>query len=165
MTPAATCHLVEWYAMELCFLFKVVFKTEEFWTTLKLSHKTFVGESIGTPNIRNLNRKAVICSMQTHIAINLLEKVLASTVFCLLLNHIMGALLKNITNLVWPLQVTLLAAWDKLTYSVVDTEAPLGSRHKWSGSCSSASLYWSWKVWASSPSNYEGSIKGSWGSK
>ena len=36
----------------------------ELFTTLLLSQNTLVGLSIGTPNILNLNLKAVICSKQ-----------------------------------------------------------------------------------------------------
>ena len=43
---------------------------------------------------------------------NLLEKVLDSTVFCHLLNQTISALIINILKLVWDCLVTLFAAWE-----------------------------------------------------
>ena len=81
MAPAATCHLAERYAIELCFLLRVEDSIDELLTTLRLSHKTVIGSSTGTPNIQNLKHNAVMCSIHTHNAINSLENVLDSTVF------------------------------------------------------------------------------------
>jgi hypothetical protein len=47
------------------------------------------------PNIRNLYRKASIVSTTFFIAVNSDPKVDICTEFCLLLNHIVGALLQN----------------------------------------------------------------------
>jgi hypothetical protein len=63
--------------------------------TALLSHNTFVGPSIGTPNIHNSYRKASIISTAFFVAVNSNPKVDASTEFCLLLNHIVGTLLQN----------------------------------------------------------------------
>ncbi len=63
--------------------------------TASLSHNTLVGPSIGTPNIHNLYHKASIISTAFFIAVNSDPKVDASNEFCLLLNHIAGALLQN----------------------------------------------------------------------
>ena len=82
---AATAHRVAWNANEQCFLFKLESNRDEFFTTLSLSHRIFVLSSTGTPNIRNLNRNAVMCSMHVFRAINSDEKALLSTVFWRLL--------------------------------------------------------------------------------
>ena len=160
-TLAATFHLTKWYAIELCFLFKVEASNDEFFTTLSLSQSTLVGPARGTPNMRNLNLNAVICSIQTLAAINLLENVLASTVFWRLLNHTIGAIMRNNMNQVWLLQVTLFAACDKLTYVIVEICLPLGFGHMWGGgNCSLASWYCSLNTSTSSPWNHEGSMLG-----
>ena len=76
------------------------------------------------------------------MAINSLEKVLASTVFWRLLYHIIGARLRNMMKPVWLLRVTLLAAWEASTYAVVVTGDPNGSGDSCVGGSSSfASLY------------------------
>ena len=70
-----------------------------FFTTLSLSQNTYVGSpfSIGMPKHRSLNRKCSIASRQTFKAMNSAEKVLVSTVCCRLLNHTIGAQLRNMT--------------------------------------------------------------------
>jgi hypothetical protein len=78
-----------------CFLVNVDWGRLIFLQAAVLSQNTFVGPSIGTPNIRNLYRKASIISTAFFIAVNSDPKVDASTELCLLLNHIAGALLQN----------------------------------------------------------------------
>ena len=62
------------------------------------------------PNMQILKRSADICSTQALDAINSLDKVLASTVFCLLIYQMMGALFYKMINPVRPQRVTVLAA-------------------------------------------------------
>ena len=95
-------------------------------STLDELHNILVGSWIGTPDIHSLNLNAAMCSIHVFIAINSLENELDSTVFCLLLYHIIGALLTNIINPVCDLLVTLLAACDASTKAVVVTDLPLG---------------------------------------
>ena len=66
---------------------------------------------MGIPIMQSLKRSAVMCSTQDLSAINSLDKVLSSTVLCLLLYQMMGALVKKMINPVWPRRVTLLSAW------------------------------------------------------
>ena len=71
-----------------------------------------------------------------------LEKVLDYKLFCILIYQMMGALFKKMINPVWPLHVTLLAAWEASTYTVVLTGSDLVSGHIFEGgNCSSASWY------------------------
>ena len=112
--------------MELCFLFSVDSNLDELWTTFSLSHSTFVVPSIGTPNIRSLYLKPCTPSNNVLKAINSEEKVLDSTVFCLLLYHNIGALLINIIYPVCDHRVTLLAACEVSPYAVIVTARPRG---------------------------------------
>ena len=145
ITSAATAHRPEWYAMELCFLLRVDASCEVLLTKLWLSQRRLVGPSMVTPNIRSLKRRAEIYSKQHFIAIkSLLENVLASIGFCLLLNQIIGERLIKMMKSLWLLHVTLLTAWEASTYAFVNTGWPRGSGVRWSGgSCFFASRYWS----------------------
>ena len=68
-----------------------------------------IGPSNGTPNILNLNLKLSITLRHDFIPMNSAEKVLVSTVDCLLLNHAIGTLLTNRIN---PLcELIYLVAW------------------------------------------------------
>ena len=79
-TPAATASLTLWYAIELCFFFKVDVGTVALVTTDLLSQKTFAAPSIGTPNIRSLYLRDSSISTQIQSAMNSEPKVDASTV-------------------------------------------------------------------------------------
>ena len=117
--PAATDHRTAWYVKELCFLFNDDSKCEQFVTALLLSYSTFVSTSIGMPNMRNLNRSATICSIHVVNTISSLESVDVSTVDCLLLYHMIGALLTNRTNPLCGLLLFLSGAWEASTNPVV----------------------------------------------
>jgi hypothetical protein len=67
----------------------------------------FVGPSKGTPNIRSLYRNILTSSTAFFIAWKTEPKVLVSTVFCFSLNHMIGALLQNISLPVCNLLVAL----------------------------------------------------------
>jgi hypothetical protein len=88
--PAATASLTLWYAMELCFFFKVDVGTVEFVTADLLSQNTLVGPSIGIPIILNLYRSASRISTRVLMAMNSEPKVLASTVLCALEYQMVG---------------------------------------------------------------------------
>jgi hypothetical protein len=81
IVPAATASLVRWYAIALCFFFQVDSGKVAFLVTASLSQNTFVGPSIGTPNIRNLYRNDSTSSTAILIATNSLPNVEVSTVF------------------------------------------------------------------------------------
>ena len=53
-TPAATASRTRWYAIELCFFFKVEVGTVELVITDLLSQKTLAAPSIAMPNILSL---------------------------------------------------------------------------------------------------------------
>ena len=71
--------------MEMWFLFRAEDNMEEFLTTLALSQNILVDSTAGIPNMRILKHSAVMCYTQALAAINSLEKVLASTVLCILI--------------------------------------------------------------------------------
>ena len=115
---------------------------EELLTTLSLSKNILVDSMTGIPSMRSLKRSAVMCYTQALADINSLQKLLASTVFYLFIYGMMGDLFKKMINPVWPLRVTLLAAWDAPTYEVVLTVTPIVSGHICEGgNCSSASQH------------------------
>ena len=88
--------------------------------------------------MRKLKRSAVMCSTRYLAAINLIEKVLTSTVFCLFPYQIMGALFNKMIKQVWPRRVTLLFVWESSTYAVVIKGTPLFYGHIGEGgNCSS----------------------------
>jgi hypothetical protein len=92
--PDATASLTQWYAMELCFFFRVEVGIVELVTTDLLSQKKLAGPSMGIPSIHNIYRKASIISTQIHRAMNSDPKVDDSTVFCALENQEIGELLR-----------------------------------------------------------------------
>ena len=97
--------------------------------TLTLSQSILVYSTTGILNMQSLKRSAVMCSTQALSDINSLEKVLSSTVFCLLLYQIIGALFKKMINTVCIMCVTLLALWGVSTHTVILTGTPLVSGH------------------------------------
>ena len=102
---------------------------EELLTTLSLSKIILVESTTGIPITRSLKCSAVMCFTQTLAAIKSLEKVLAYTVFYLLLYKMMGDLFKKMINLVWPWSVTLLAAREASTPTVELRGTPLVYGH------------------------------------
>ena len=111
-TIAATFHLTRLYAIELCFLFNVDSNFELLSTTLIFSFKTLVYPSIGIPKVLNLNLRLIIYSTYVFIAMKLLEKVLDSTVVCLLLYQLIGLRWENMMYPVCDRLVFLSAALD-----------------------------------------------------
>jgi hypothetical protein len=92
--PAATASRTRWYAMELCFFFRVDVGTVELVTTDLLSQKTFTGPSIGIPNILNLYHSDSNISTKMRMAINSDPKLDDSTVFWALEYQMIGAQFK-----------------------------------------------------------------------
>ena len=124
--PAATVQRTAWNAIDEYFLFNTDSILLELFTTLSLSHNISVSPLIGIPNMRNLNLNAVIYSTYVFMTINSLENVLDSTVFCFLLNYMMGALLTKRIYSVIDLLVLLSTACDVSTKALVLTNLPLG---------------------------------------
>ena len=89
-----------------------------------LSQNILVGPSVEIPNIRNLYQSASTNSVDVLKAMNSLDNVLVSEVFCCLLHHCMSALLTNNRTLVWDLLVVLLPTWSTSTKQCVDTTFP-----------------------------------------
>ena len=107
-----------------------------------------------------------MCSTHIFIAINSMENELDSTVFCRLLNHIIGARFRNITKPVCERRVTIFEACDASTNAIVVMDLPRGSGIKCLGGISStASRYCPLNVSALSPEYHEGSTFGDAGSK
>ena len=92
---------------------------EEFLTTLALSQSILVESTTGIPSMQNLKYSTVMCSTQTLSDKKSLEKVISSTLFCLLLYQIKRAQFKKMVNPVWPRRVTLLDACEASTYIFV----------------------------------------------
>ena len=76
------------------FFFSAVSGFIELLVTALLSHKILHGPSMGIPNMRNLYRNDIFCSVAVRNATNSEPKVELSTVFCFLENHDIGALFK-----------------------------------------------------------------------
>ena len=93
-TKLATLSLTLWKQIELCFFFKRDSAIDAFLNTASLSQKVLVYPSIGTPNMRNLYRSEMFCSVAVRNATNSEPKVELSTVFCFLENQDIGALFK-----------------------------------------------------------------------
>ena len=68
---------------------------DAFLYTASLSQKTLAHPSIGIPDILNLHRKDVICSVAILRVTNSDPKVELSTVVCFLENYDIGALLRH----------------------------------------------------------------------
>ena len=110
----------------MLFLFKVDSEVYTFLYTDSLSQNMLVGPSIGMPKTRNLYRRSSTNSVAVLRAMNSLENVLVSKVFCFLLYHSMGVLLKNSRTPVWDLLVALFLACSESTKECVDTTFTLG---------------------------------------
>ena len=94
---------------------------------------------------------------------NSLENEQDSTMFCCLLNHIIGARFKNITKPVCERRVT---SCEASINAIVVMDLPRGSGIKCLGGISStASRYWPLNVSALSPEYHERSTFGNTGSK
>ena len=124
--------------MLLCFFFKVDSGIVVFLNTASLSQNTFVGPSIGIPNMRSLEHTTLMCSTAVLMVINLLPNVLVSTVFCHLLYQTIGAQFKNMRIPVCDLHVTVFDAWSASTKQWLDTACPRGGGMS-IGTCSLAS--------------------------
>ena len=99
-TTAATFHLEKWYAITECFLFNDYYKFDVFFTTDSLSHRMTVAgwySDKWIPNIHSLNIRCLTFSIHCFKAINSYENALVSTVCCLLLIHLTGAIFINRT--------------------------------------------------------------------
>ena len=107
----ATASLIIWYDI-LWWLFLSWYSgVDTFLYTASFSHKMSVDLSIGTPNILSLYRNAAISSTQFFTAVNSDPNVNVSTPFCLLLCHIIGDLLQNISIHIMDILVVLSPAW------------------------------------------------------
>ena len=80
---------------------------------------------MGTPNILSLYRNAAIISTEFFIELKSDQNVDISTPFYLLLCHIIGAMLQNISLLVMDLLVVFSPAWLASTKKWVNTDLPL----------------------------------------
>ena len=115
---------------------------EELLTKLESSQSILVDSTIGISNMQSLKLSAVMCYTQYLATINSLEKLLASTLFCILLYRMMIYLFKKTIKPVWPRRVTLLYAWEAFTYAVVLTGTHLVYENICEGgNCSAASRY------------------------
>ena len=81
---------------------------------------------MGTPRILSLYGNVAISSTELFIEVKSDLNVDVSTPFCVLLCHIFGALLQNISIPVMDLQVVLSPAWLASTEQCVNTDLPLG---------------------------------------
>ena len=89
----ATNSRILWYETALCFLDNVACGLLAILVTASLSQNTSAGPSIGVPDDPILWRTAWICSTTIRSSTSSLPNVDVSTVFWLLLIHIIGALL------------------------------------------------------------------------
>ena len=94
ITPLATYYLVLWYTIELCFFLIFDDPYEALKYTPSLAQKTIAGPSKGMPTIRSLYLNDINFSAAILSTTNSLEKVLLSTVFCLLENQNIDAIFK-----------------------------------------------------------------------
>ena len=124
--PLATASLLMWYDILCCFLLSWDSGVYAFLYTDLLSQKMSIDLSMGTPNILSLYRNAAISSTEFFIAVRSDPNINVSTQFCLLLCHIIGALLQNISFPVMDLLVVLSHAWLASTKQWVNTDLHLG---------------------------------------
>jgi hypothetical protein len=106
--------------MAACFFLRVD-SGREFVTTVELSQKTAHSSVNGTPIIRSLYLNPSIISIDKRIAYNSDPYVDASTVFCLLENHKIGALFTNIRIPECDRLVSLHPAWSASTKQLITT--------------------------------------------
>jgi hypothetical protein len=95
MVPDAIDSLTGWYAIALCFFFKIDVGIVASRMTESLSQNMLASPSSGIPHILSLYLKASIILTHICIAINSNPKVDVSTVLCTFLNLCMGAEFKN----------------------------------------------------------------------
>ena len=81
---------------------------------------------MGTPNILSFYRNAAISSAEFFVAVNYEPIIDVSTPFCLLLCHIIGALLQNKSIPIMDILVVLYPAWLASTKQWVNTDLPIG---------------------------------------
>jgi len=112
---AVTACLTWWYAIALCFFFRMLDGNVLLSTTLLLSHKTWLAPSIGTPIIHNLYLNSTMSSIAILSATNSAPYVDVSTVFCLFGYHLIGVSLTKNRIPVTDLLVTCLCAWSAST--------------------------------------------------
>ena len=109
--------------MAACFFLRVD-SGLEFVTTAELSQKIAHSSVNGTPIICSLYLKPSIISMDTRIASNSDPYLDASTVFCLLEYHMIGARFTNIKIPECDRLVSLHPVWSASTKQLITTSLP-----------------------------------------
>ena len=114
---------------------------DEFLYTASLLQKMLVDPSMGTLNILSLYFNVATSSTEFFIAVKSEPNVDVSTLFFLLLCHIIGTLLQNISIPIMDLLVVLSPEWLASTKQCVKTYLPLGIGIS-KGIGSQASIIW-----------------------
>ena len=99
-TTAATFNIEKWYATAECFFLNYDSMLDALFTTDSLSHRMTVAgwsSDTGIANIHSLNLRCSTSSIHCFKVINSNENALVSTVFCLLIIHLIGYLFINST--------------------------------------------------------------------